>query len=57
MLKVEDVRDVAPPTFEKSKPELQQIMMSEAYGAAVKAAREKLKVEVLDKTLALPKSE
>lgn len=54
VMKVDEVRDVALPTFEKSAPQLRQVLLSEAYEKAVKDNRAKQKIEVMDKTLILP---
>lgn len=54
VMKVDEVRDVALPTFEKSAPQLRQVLLSEAYEKAVKDNRATQKIEVMDKTLILP---
>ena len=54
IIKVDDKRDVALPTFEQSKEQLQQIVLTEKYAAAVEEGREAVGVEILDKTLVLP---
>jgi len=56
VLKLDEMRDVAPPTFEKSAPQLRQVMLSEAYEKAVKDSRAAQKIEILDKQLILPDS-
>ena len=55
VMKVDEVRDVAPPSFEQSKEQIRQVMLSEAYAAAVKEARAEQDAEVLDDTLKLAK--
>ncbi len=54
VLKVDETRDKPLPTFEASKAQLQQVMLSEAYAAAVKEGRAALKVEIMDDKLKLP---
>ncbi len=54
IIKVENKRDVALPTFEQSKEQLQQIVLTEKYAAAVEEGREAVGVEILDETLVLP---
>ncbi|MFD0915058.1 peptidylprolyl isomerase [Pseudahrensia aquimaris] len=54
VLKVDEVRDVALPTFEQSKGQIEQLLLSEAYAAAVKSGRSSLGIEVLDESLKLP---
>lgn len=53
VIKVEEVRDAPLPTFESTKEQFRQLLLTEAYAKAVKAARETYKVEVLDKGLKL----
>lgn len=54
VIKVEEMRDVAPPTFEQSRQQVTQVLMAETYSEAVSKAREAQKVEVLDPALKLP---
>lgn len=54
VLKVDEVRDVPLPTFEASKGQIEQLLLSEAYADAVKAGRKEVGVEVLDEALKLP---
>lgn len=54
IIKVEDKIDQPLPTFEQAKPQLEQVLMAEAYAEAVKAGREKVGVELLDESLKLP---
>ena len=54
VIKLEDKIDQPLPTFEQAKPQLQQVLMAEAYAKAVKAGREKVGVELLDDSLKLP---
>ncbi|WP_341760548.1 peptidylprolyl isomerase [Candidatus Endowatersipora endosymbiont of Watersipora subatra] len=53
IIKVEELRDVAPPTFEESKDKLRQLLLAEAYKKIVRESREAYKVQVLDETLKL----
>lgn len=54
VIKLEDRIDQPLPTFEQSKNQLRQLLLTEAYTEAVKAGREKLGIEVLDESLKLP---
>ncbi len=54
IIKVEDMRDKPLPTFEASKAQLQQVMLSEAYAKAVEENRKSVGVEILDDSLKLP---
>ncbi|MEM1040615.1 MAG: peptidylprolyl isomerase [Pseudomonadota bacterium] len=54
VIRVDDKRDKPLPSYEASKQQLRQVMLSEAYAAAVKAAREEVGAEVLDDSLKLP---
>ena len=54
VLKVDEVRDVALPTFEASKEQLRNVAMSEAYAEAIKEGRASNTVEILDKSLVVP---
>ncbi|MGI9366491.1 MAG: peptidylprolyl isomerase [Rhizobiaceae bacterium] len=54
IIKVEDKIDQPLPTFEQAEPQLEQVLMAEAYAEAVKAGREKVGVELLDESLKLP---
>lgn len=56
VLKVEEKRDVAPPTFEQSRQQVMQVLMAETYAEAVKAAREAQEVEIVDSALKLPEA-
>lgn len=53
----EEVRDVPLPTFEQAKSQLQQLVLTEKYTAAIQSAREEQKVEILDESLVLPSVE
>ena len=57
ILKVDEVRDVPLPTFEQSKGQIEQLLLSEAYAEAIKSGRDSLGVEVLDESLKLPDGE
>jgi len=54
VIRVDDKRDKPLPSYEASKQQLRQVMLSEAYAAAVKDARTELGAEILDETLKLP---
>ncbi len=56
IIKVDEKRDRPLPTFESSKEQLRQVMLTEAYAKAVKAGRASIGVEVLDESLKLPDS-
>jgi peptidyl-prolyl cis-trans isomerase C len=54
IIKVEDKLDQPLPTFEQSKDQLRQVMLTEAYAVAIKEGRDKLGVQWLDESLKLP---
>ncbi len=54
VIKVEKRIDQPLPTFEQSKNQLQQLLLTEAYTESVKSGREKLGVKLLDESLKLP---
>lgn len=54
VIRVDDKRDKPLPSYEASKQQLRQVMLSEAYATAVKDARTELGAEILDETLKLP---
>ncbi|MEE9314460.1 MAG: peptidylprolyl isomerase [Rhizobiaceae bacterium] len=54
IIKVDDKRDRELPTFEASKDQLRQVMLTEAYAKAVKAGRTSVGVTVVDESLKLP---
>lgn len=54
IIKVDDKRDIAPPSFEQSKEQLRQVMLTESYAEAIKAARKEVGTELLDESLKLP---
>ena len=56
VLKVDEVRNKPLPTFEQSKQQMQQVLLSEAYEKAVKEGRAVHKVEIIDKSLVLPET-
>ncbi len=56
IIKVDDKRNRPLPTFDSSKEQLRQVMMTEAYAKAVQAGRTSIGVKVLDDSLKLPGS-
>ncbi|MEM8751211.1 MAG: peptidylprolyl isomerase [Pseudomonadota bacterium] len=54
VIKVEDKRDAPKPTFEQSREQVRQVMLTEAYAKAVQEGREQIGAEVLDESLKLP---
>ena len=57
VLKVEASRDVPLPTFEASKAQIRQLLLSQAYTNEIKSGRESQKIEVLDKSLIMPSTQ
>ncbi len=55
VIKVDDKRDQPLPTYEQSKAQIRQVMLTEAYAKAVQEGREAIGTKVLDETLVLPK--
>ncbi|MEL6947114.1 MAG: peptidylprolyl isomerase [Pseudomonadota bacterium] len=54
IIRVDDKRDKPLPSFEASKTQLRQVMLTEAYTKAVKDARAEIGAKVLDDSLKLP---
>ncbi|MEL6750528.1 MAG: peptidylprolyl isomerase [Pseudomonadota bacterium] len=54
VIKVDEVRDVALPTFDQAKDQLRQIVLAEKYAEAIKSAREAAGVTINDESLKLP---
>lgn len=54
IIKVDETRDTPLPTFEQSKEQLRQLVLTEAYAEAIKSGRESIGAEVLDDSLKLP---
>ena len=57
VIKVDEVRDTPLPTFEQSKEQLRQLVLTEAYAEAIKTGRESVGAEVLDDSLKLPEGQ
>lgn len=57
IIKVDDKRDTPLPTYEQSREQISQLLMTEAYAAAVKEGRASLGMEILDEALKLPETE
>ncbi len=55
VIKVDDSRDKPLPTYEATKQQLRQVMLTEAYTKAIKEQREKVGTEILDESLKLKK--
>jgi len=51
VIKVDEKRDVAPPTLEEVEPQVRQLVMREKYLAELEAAKKGVKVEITDETL------
>ena len=56
IIKVDDKRDQPAPTLEASRKDLRQLLLTEAYGEAVKGGRAELGVEIMDPSLKLPET-
>ncbi|EFL87959.1 peptidylprolyl isomerase [Ahrensia sp. R2A130] len=54
IIKVDETRDTPLPTFEQSKEQLRQLVLTEAYAEAIKTGRESVGADVLDGSLKLP---
>lgn len=54
VIKVEDKRDQPLPSFEQSKDQIRQLLLTQAYADAIKAGRTAVGVEVVDGKLKLP---
>ena len=57
VIKEDEVRDTQHPTFEQSKEQLRQLVLTEAYAEAIKTGRESVGAEVLDDSLKLPEGQ
>ena len=54
IIKVEDRRDQPLPTYQASKDQIKQLLLTEVYAEEIKSGRKSAGVEVLDKSLILP---
>ncbi len=54
IIKVDDKRNRELPTFEASKDQLRQVMLTEAYAKAVKSGRASIGVTIMEEALKLP---
>lgn len=54
IIKVDEKRDQPKPTFEASRNQVRQVLLSEAYAKAVQEGREAIGAEILDESLKLP---
>jgi len=55
IIRVDEKRDQPKPTFEQSKQQIRQLLLTEAYGKAIEKSRTEVGAEVLDESLKLPK--
>lgn len=51
VIKVEERRETAPPVFEEVADQIRQLVMRERYGELIRAARDEVKIDVLDPDL------
>lgn len=51
VIKIDEKRDVAPPTLEEVEPQVRQLVMREKYLAELEAAKKGVKVEITDEAL------
>lgn len=51
VIKVEDKRDAPPPSFDKVKDQVRQIIMRDKYMELLKASKDEAKIEIADPTL------
>ncbi len=56
IIKVEDKRSQPAPTFEATKDQIQQLLMTEAYAETIKKTREEIGVQILDESLKVPEN-
>ncbi len=54
IIRVDEKRDQPKPTYEQSKQQIRQLMLTEAYGKAIEQSRTEVGVELLDESLKLP---
>ena len=54
IIRVDDKRDQPKPTYDQSKPQIRQLMLTEAYGKAIEKIRSDVGIELLDESLKLP---
>ena len=57
VIKVDDKRDLPLPTYEKSRNDILQLLLTEAYAKTVKDGRASLGAEILDESLKLPENQ
>ena len=56
IIKAEDKREQPAPAYEQVKSQIQQLLMTEAYAAAIKKTREDIGVEIMDEGLKVPEN-
>ncbi len=57
IIRVDEKRDLPLPTYEQSKQQIQQLLLTEAYSQAVQDARKAAGVTIMDDALKLPAKE